>query len=145
MADVSDQAEQIGRRADDSPWMDRGIRFGMVCYGVVYLLIAWLALQLALGHHKANASNKGALQMLAKQPFGPVLLWLVAIGLTVLVLWRTLEALVGHQEYDGGKRTRKRLMSAGKAVIYGVRRLPRLPLRHRRRVAPAAPTPPRPS
>ncbi len=48
-----------------------------------------------------------------------MLLWLVAIGLTVLVIWRALEALVGHQEYDGGKRTRRRLMSAGKAVIYG--------------------------
>ena len=119
MADVSDQAEQLGRRANDHEWMDRGIRFGMVCYGIVYLLVAWLALQLALGHQSANASNKGALQMLGKQTFGPVLLWLVAIGLAVLVLWRALEALVGHQEYDGGKRTRKRLMSAGKAVIYG--------------------------
>jgi len=118
MADVSDQAEQVGRRADNSPWMDRGVRFGMICYGVVYLLIAWLGIQLALGH-QANASNKGALQLLAKQSFGPVLLWLIAIGLTVLVIWRALEALIGYREYDGGKRTRKRLVSAGKAVIYG--------------------------
>ena len=119
MADVGEQAEDLGRRANDHEWMDRGVRFGMVCYGVVYLLVAWLGLQLALGHQQSNASNKGALQLLAKQSFGPVLLWLVAIGLTVLVVWRVLEALVGHQEYDGGKRTRRRLMSAGKAVIYG--------------------------
>ena len=64
MADVSDQAEQVGRKADNSEWLDRGVRFGMICYGVVYLLIAWLALQLALGHQSANASNKGAMQML---------------------------------------------------------------------------------
>jgi len=119
MSDVSDQAEDLGRRANDNEWMDRGVRFGMICYGVVYLLIAWLALQLALGHQKSNASNKGALQLLKKQSFGTVLLWLIAIGLTVLVIWRLLEALIGHQEYDGGKRTRRRLMSAGKAVIYG--------------------------
>ena len=119
MADVSDQAEDLGRRANDNKWMDRGIRFGMICYGVVYLLIAWLALQLALGSQQSNASSKGALQLLGQQSFGPLLLWLVAIGLTVLVIWRALEALVGHQEYDGGKRTRRRLMSAGKAVIYG--------------------------
>ena len=100
MADVSDQAQQMGRRADNSPWMDRGVRFGMVCYGVVYLLVAWLALQLALGHQGSNASNKGALQLMAKQSFGPVLLWLIAIGLTVLVVWRALEALIGHREYD---------------------------------------------
>ena len=65
MADVSDQAEQLGRRANDHEWMDRGVRFGMVCYGVVYLLVAWLALQLALGHQGSNASNKGAIQLLA--------------------------------------------------------------------------------
>jgi hypothetical protein len=119
MAEVSEQAEEYGRRANDNEWMDRGVRFGMVCYGLVYLLVAWLALQLALGNQQSNASNKGALQLLAQQSFGPVLLWLIAIGLTVLVVWRALEALVGHQEYEGGKRTRKRLMSAGKAVIYG--------------------------
>jgi hypothetical protein len=119
MSDVSDQAEDLGHRANDNEWMERGVRFGMICYGVVYLLIAWLALQLALGSQHSNASSKGALQLLGQQSFGPVLLWLVAIGLTVLVIWRALEALVGHQEYDGGKRTRRRLMSAGKAVIYG--------------------------
>ena len=119
MADVNDQAEDLGRRANDNAWMDRGVRFGMICYGVVYLLIAWLAVQLALGSQNSNASSKGALQLLGQQSFGPLLLWLVAIGLTVLVIWRALEALVGHREYDGGKRTRRRLMSAGKAVIYG--------------------------
>ena len=97
MADVSDQAEQLGRRANDHEWMDRGVRFGMVCYGVVYLLVAWLALQLALGHHSSNASNKGALQLLAKQSFGPVLLWLVAIGLhdpgACGVRWRPWSAI----------------------------------------------------
>src|ERR1700710_2967078 len=103
MADVSDQAEVLGRRARDHEWMGPGVRFGMICYGVVYLLIAWLAVQLALGHQQSNASNKGALQLLAKQSFGPVLLWLVAIGLTVLVLLRALEALARHQEDDGRK------------------------------------------
>jgi hypothetical protein len=119
MADVSDQAERIGRQADNSPWMDRGIRFGMVAYGVVHLVIAWLAIQLALGNHSKNASNKGAMQTLAHQSGGTLILWLIAIGMFVLVLWRVFEALLGHTEYDGGKRVRKRLVSAGKAVLYG--------------------------
>ena len=30
-------------------WLDRGIRLGLVAYGVVHLLIGWLGLQLAFG------------------------------------------------------------------------------------------------
>ena len=59
------------------------------------------------------------MQPLAKQPFGTVLLWLVAIGMFLLVVWRVIEDFVGHQEYDGGKRWRKRAVSAFKAVVYG--------------------------
>ena len=118
MTDIGDKAKQVGRNADNDEWLDRGVRFGMVAYGVVYLVIAWLAVQLALGAHK-NASSKGAMQALSKQSFGPVVLWLVAIGMFVLVLWRLLEAFVGHREYDGGKRLRKRVVSFGKAILYG--------------------------
>jgi hypothetical protein len=119
MTDLGDTAEQVGREAQNSTWLDGGVRFGMVVYGVVHLIVAWLAIQLALGDQGENASQKGAMQTLAKQPFGTLLLWLVAVGMILLVLWRVLEALVGHQEYDGGKRWRKRAVSAFKAIVYG--------------------------
>jgi Domain of Unknown Function (DUF1206) len=119
MSEVSDRAGQLGRRADNSEWMDRGIRFGMIAYGVVHLVIAWLAIQLALGNGKGSASSKGAMRTLSHQSGGTLLLWLVAIGMFVLVLWRVFEVFFGHSEYDGGKRVRKRLVSGGKAVIYG--------------------------
>jgi hypothetical protein len=119
MTDIGDRAEQVGQDVQDSRWFDRAIRFGMIVYGVVHLIVAWLAVQLALGQHNENASQKGAMQTLAKQPFGPVLLWLVAIGMTMLVLWRGLEAVVGHREYDGVKRWRKRAASGFKAILYG--------------------------
>lgn len=119
MTNVGEQAEQFGQEVHESTALDRGIRFGMVVYGIVHLILAWLAIQLALGEHGKQASQKGAMQTLAQQPFGPVLLWLITIGMFVLVLWRVLEAVVGHREYDGGKRWRKRGVSAFKAVIYG--------------------------
>jgi hypothetical protein len=118
MTDIGDKAGQVGQDVQDSPWFDRGIRFGMVVYGVVHLIVAWLAIQLALGEHGKSASQKGAMQTLAQQSFGPVLLWLIAIGMFVLVLWRGLEAFVGHQEYDGAKRWRRRASSGLKAVLY---------------------------
>jgi hypothetical protein len=119
MTDIGDRAHQVGHEVDQSSWLDRGVRFGMITYGIVHLVVAWLAVQLALGQRHQNASQKGAMQTLAQQPFGPFLLWLIAIGMSVLTLWRVLEALVGHREYDGGKRVRRRLVSAFKAVIYG--------------------------
>jgi hypothetical protein len=119
MTNVGDQTQQVGRRVDSQSWLDRGIRFGMVTYGIVHLVIAWLAVQLALGQHQQNASQKGAMQTLAHQSYGTLLLWLIAVGMALLTLWRVLEVFVGHGEYDGGKRLRKRLVSAGKAVVYG--------------------------
>ncbi len=116
---ITDKAQRAGRDADQSEWFDKAIRFGLVAYGVVNLLIAWVALQLAFSDHSENASSQGALRELASQPFGDVLIWLVALGMFVLALWRVLEAAFGHRDEDGGKRLGKRLVSLGKAVIYG--------------------------
>jgi len=120
MGDIAQSVESFGSRVRHDSWLDRGIRFGFVVYGLVHLMVAWLALQLAFGDHSGHANSTGALTKLAHTTFGGVLVWLVALGMLVLVLWRLLDAAVGHQEEsDGGKRTRKRLVSLGKAVIYG--------------------------
>ncbi|MGZ4489093.1 MAG: DUF1206 domain-containing protein [Nocardioides sp.] len=120
MGDISQQAERIGRDAHDSDWLDRAIRFGLVAYGIVNLMIGWLALQLAMGKQSGSTSNQGAMHQLVKQPMGGVLIWVVTIGMFLLVLWRLLEAALGHRDEEGGKRLRKRLVSLGKAVMYGV-------------------------
>ena len=108
-----------GSRSDWSDWLDGAIRFGLVAYGFVYLMIAWIAAQLALGHRSGKASTKGALASLAEGSVGRVLVWAIAVGLFVLVLWRLLEAAAGHRDRDGGERVRARAMSVGKAVLYG--------------------------
>ena len=82
------EVEQRGREAEQSDWLDHAVRIGLVAYGVVHLLIGWLAIQLALGDHSKSASAKGAMAELAEQPFGQVLVWAVAVGLYFLVLWR---------------------------------------------------------
>lgn len=116
--DVSMQAEQAGRRADNSAWMDHAVRVGLVSYGVVHLILAWLAVRLAFGDSGGSASSKGALHELAQTTIGRFSLYVVAIGFIALVLWQVLEALWGHRDKDGGKRLVKRLTSAGKAVLY---------------------------
>ncbi len=113
---AADTAESV----HDSPWLDHAIRAGLVAYGVVHLLVAWLAVQLAFGSKDDQASNSGALHYLAQQPMGKVLVWLIAVGMLLLVVWRLLEFAFGFQEEsDEKKRWRKRATSLGKAVIYG--------------------------
>ena len=108
------------RRVDSSPWLDRGVRLGLVVYGVVHLIIAVTALQLAFGDRSGTASQQGAFTQLSQSSLGDAALVLVAVGLVALVVWQLVEAAVGHRREDGGKRVLKRLGSLGKAVVYGV-------------------------
>lgn len=112
-------ADQVADHADDE-WVDHLVRFGFVAYGLVHLVVAFLALQLALGDPSGNADTKGALAQLAQQPFGRTILWLVAAGMVVLVLWRLLEATLGHRDDEGGTLWARRAADLLKAVVYGV-------------------------
>lgn len=120
MNDTSSSAEQAGRAAEDSAWLDHAVRAGLVAYGVVHLLIGWLAVQLAFGDSGQEASTQGAMAELASKPFGGTLVWAVALGMFLLVVWRLLEAGFGHrQEPETSDRRRKQAVSLLKAVIYG--------------------------
>jgi hypothetical protein len=109
------RAEQAGD-STSLEWLARG---GLIAYGVVHLLVGWLALQIAWGTSGGtSADTSGALGTLAQQPFGTVLLWVVAVGLLALALWQTSEAVWGHPDRDRGKRVRKQITSGAKAVVY---------------------------
>lgn len=68
-------------------------RAGIAAQGVLYLVIAWLAAQIALsGGSGEEASSSGALSQLAEQPFGMVLLVVLAIGFVAYIAWQGFEA-----------------------------------------------------
>jgi len=92
------------------------VAVGLVSYGLVHLVLAWLALQIAFGRRE-DASAGGALQQLSRQPSGSGLLWVMAIGLFTLVIWQVLEATIGRAASRRDGRLRKRLSSAGRAVV----------------------------
>ena len=118
--DVAAQAERVGRKTDDSSLLDHAVRVGLVAYGIVHLLIAWVAVQLAFGSEEGSASSDGALSQMASTPVGGVLLYVVAGGFGALVLWQLVEALGGHRDEEGTKRLFKRLGSGLKVVLYGL-------------------------
>ena len=117
--EVSAGAEELGRKAENSKVLDHAVRVGLVAYGIVHLLIAWVAIQLAFGDEAGSASSKGALSQLAKTPLGGTLLYVVAAGFGALVVWQLIEAVAGHRDKEGKKRVFKRLGSAFKVAIYG--------------------------
>lgn len=113
--------ERSRRRSATSPdgdWVDHIARAGLVAYGVVYVLIGWLAVQLAFGDRSGTPSSSGALRELAQQPLGGVLIWVVSLGMFLLALWQLIEAGFGHRDEDGAKRLAKRAASLGKAIVY---------------------------
>lgn len=115
LTDACDKAE----KAADSPALAAAARAGLVGYGLVHLLIGWTALRLAWGERGgAAADSSGALRTLASGTVGLVSLGLIALGLVALALWQAGESMWGYHDRQGIKRTRKRISSAGKAVVY---------------------------
>jgi hypothetical protein len=120
MGEVAADGRRAGEQARHSATMRAAARVGLVSFGVVHLLIAWIALQVAWGDG-GDASSHGALHTVARQPFGEPLLWIAACGLWALALWQVMTAIAGHtSETDARQRTIKRLSALGRAVVYAV-------------------------
>jgi hypothetical protein len=84
--------------------------------GVLYILIGWVAILVALGQTSQQADQQGALQMLARQPYGGASLWLMGIGFAGYALWRLSEAAFGVT--GDGQGAGPRLKSLVRALIY---------------------------
>jgi hypothetical protein len=93
------------------------VKVGLASYGVVHLLVAWIALNVAFGRG-GDPSPNGALKELARQPLGGVLLWIMAVGLFALTIWQLIEATVGRDDPDREGNVKGRARSAGRAAVY---------------------------
>ncbi|BCL25829.1 membrane protein [Streptomyces aurantiacus] len=111
------RGSRAGRRKA-APTIEGAARAGLTARGVIYLLVGMLALQIAFGGSGKQADQGGALQEVAGKPFGAVVLWALGVGLTGMALWRLSEAVFGAAGPDG-RKGKKRLASAARAVFYG--------------------------
>ena len=103
-------AKEAAAKAGDHPVVEWGARLGFAASGVLHLLLAWLTVQIAIGAG-TQVSQSGALATVARQPFGQVLLWVLAIGLALLALWQVTEVFTEEEVTDKAK-------AGGKAVMY---------------------------
>ena len=69
-------------------------------------------------HGGKITNQQGALQTVAQQPFGKVLLTLVAIGLGGYSLWRLVRAAIGHGP-EGSDSGFDRLAALASGIVYG--------------------------
>jgi Domain of Unknown Function (DUF1206) len=114
-----DTAGGSARRLARSTWTERVGRLGFAAKGVLYLLVAVIAIKVAAGKGGAPEDQKGALATVADEPFGMFLLVLLALGLTGYALWRLVEVVVGPPDKDGAEAQGERVASLGRALIYG--------------------------
>jgi Domain of Unknown Function (DUF1206) len=100
-------------------WIERFARFGFIAKGVVYGIVGLLAAQVAFGTGGRTTDTQGALHTIVNQPFGKVLLAIVAIGLVGYVIWRFVEA-INDPENQGtdAKGLAVRASYVGNGLVY---------------------------
>jgi len=115
---ATQHARSTASRAADSKPLEYLARGGFVVYGVIHLLFAWLALQVALGDSKGESDQSGALQSLAGKPFGKTMLVIAVVGMFALAVWQTFEAAIGESGPRDKEAIAERVVSGCRAVIY---------------------------
>jgi hypothetical protein len=121
-SDISLQARRArgtAAGAADSRTMERLGRLGHAARGVLYAIVAVLALRVALESGGATTDQHGALAAVADEPFGKVLIGALALGLFGYAVWHVILAVRGPRGESGGKDAVKRVEGAVKALIYG--------------------------
>ena len=111
-------ARTAGRSFVQSSAFEMLSRAGFVARALVYAIIGVLALKLAFGHGGKLTNQQGALKTVAHQPFGKLLLTLVAIGLGGYALWRFVRAAIGHGP-EGSDTGFERVAAFASGIAYG--------------------------
>ena len=107
--------ERFVAKRETRGWVRTAGRIGIASRGVIYLLLAYLAFDIARhGSAPAQTSSTGALQELEARTGGKLLLVVLAIGLGCYAAWRLFDA------YTGANGAMRRFSSLAVGIIYGV-------------------------
>jgi len=104
---VEDQSTIAGTQlqratGEFAPVIDRFARFGFAVKGVVTILIGALALRYALGSGVTVEGPQGAIEELRAEPFGELILGVLAAGLAAYALWMFVEAIIDPERKGAG-------------------------------------------
>ncbi|KGI67720.1 DUF1206 domain-containing protein [Mycolicibacterium rufum] len=111
----------VAHRATGSDAFEYTARAGFAASGVLHLLVAYIIAQLAFTGAGGNADQSGALATLAGQTGGKIVLWVAAVGLVALGLWRIAEAVMGAKPKErSGQRGDNPAWKRGKSLALAV-------------------------
>ncbi|WBB71637.1 DUF1206 domain-containing protein [Micromonospora sp. WMMD1128] len=115
---VTRSAGATAAQAKNSRWLELLTRVGFIGYGIVHLLLAWLALQIAFGKSGEEGNQNGALRTLGEQPLGKFVLVAIAVGLFAMAIWQAFQAVIGHQSKTGKERIFERIASVVRVIVF---------------------------
>ncbi len=105
MAGLSPMDASFAARRAARPWVEVLARAGFAAKGVLYVTIGVLATLLAVGEAGGRPTDShGALKTLGAQPFGDVLLVVMAIGLAGHALWRLVQGTLDPEHEVRGSK-----------------------------------------
>jgi hypothetical protein len=113
LREAVDTAEQV----TNSRPLEVMARAGFAVSGILHFLVGSIAIRLAMGG-SGKADVSGAVQELAGQPAGPVLLWSSFAACLALALWQISDAIFDFGHLPKRKKVGQKLKAAGQAAVY---------------------------
>ncbi len=98
-----------------SPWVETAGRIGYAAKGIIYGIIGILAFVAATSDGGKTTDKKGAINSIAEQPFGEVLLIVLGAGLFCYSLFKLVMATLNPE----GDKPLKRIGNGVTGLIYG--------------------------
>ncbi|HKP72175.1 MAG TPA: DUF1206 domain-containing protein [Pyrinomonadaceae bacterium] len=119
IGEAKEKADEVAEQVAKHPWTERVARIGYAAKGVVYIAVGALATMAALGVGGEATDVRGAMRSIARQPFGTVLLAIVALGLTAYVAWRWVQAVTDADDKGtDAKGIALRVGYTGSGLVY---------------------------
>jgi len=113
LSNVASAADKV----EGQPVLKNGARAGYALNGVLHLMIAWIALQIAWTASGTSADQSGALQTLAGSSLGRLALWAAVLGFLALGLWQLASAVAVRTRGESSQWAVK-VKGISKAVVY---------------------------
>lgn len=113
LKDAAEAAEEV----TNSRVLEVAARAGFAVAGVLHLLIGLIAIRLATGGG-GQADFSGAIEQLASQPAGPLLLWGSFAACVALALWQTSDAVFDYNHLPRNQKVARKGKAALQAVVY---------------------------
>ena len=117
-ANTASSKAKSAAHVDD--WVRTWAKYGHFAKGVVYCLVGGLTAAAAFGVGGQVTNPRDSLKFILEQPFGKVLLGIVAIGLLFYAFWRIYQAIKDPgNKGDDKKGIAKRLGYGWSGLVYG--------------------------